>query len=171
MKNFIVFTCLTLILSSSLFAESKKLRYIIDGDTVVFKHSTCRLAYIDTPESKRNKKAIKDISHCPSLTMQDIIESGRYARRYLKHAMKKGKKYEVTVLSKDIYSRDICVIHSSRDTFNYDLVRNGFAVPFWRYITSHAIKVRMEKALLAAKSQQKGLWRTHPHVMECMNVK
>jgi endonuclease YncB( thermonuclease family) len=162
---------LTLLFSFTLSqAEVKTLRYVIDGDTVVFNGgTTCRLAHIDTPESKRNAKATRDVAKCDNVSIGDVVESGRYAKRYLKSVLRKGADYDIQILGQDRYKRDICVIFKDGISVNESLVRYGFAVPFWRYIKNPSIKKSMIKHIQFANSQNKGIWRTHRNVMECMN--
>lgn len=151
-------------------AKESKLRYVIDGDTVVFKSETCRLAFIDTPESKRNKKATRDVADCKDVSLDDIVQSGRYAKRYLKSVMRKGEVYNFKKHGSDRYGRSICEIFlSDGSSINDRLVKNGFAVPFWRYIKSGDVKKRMRENASFAKSEKKGLWRTNAEVMRCMS--
>lgn len=157
-------------LSALLTAESRVLKYVVDGDTVAFKGSKCRLAYIDTPESSRNKKATRDVAKCNNVSLNDIVESGRYAKSYLKSMMQKGSSYQVKVVDVDRYKRDVCIIYDAEgNSINEMIVKNGFAVPFWRYIRSGVVKDRMIDHIRTAKQSNKGIWRTHRNVMECMN--
>jgi len=170
MKKTLLCVALLLVASSLLHAKTWKLKYVIDGDTAVFNQGTCRFAYIDTPESKRNAKATRDVADCPGVTLDDIIVGGRYAKRYLKSAMKKGEEYHIEVKGQDRYHRYICVIYDRDNvSFNDKLVRDGFAVPFWRYIHNTSVKEKMISFVKNAKSTPKGIWRTNPNVMECMN--
>jgi endonuclease YncB( thermonuclease family) len=166
----IILSLALLLSSSSLLADVKTLRYVIDGDTVVFNGgSTCRLSYIDCPESKRNAKATRDVAKCPAVSLDDIVESGRYAKRYLKSIMRKGTAYEVDIIGRDRYRRDICIIYKDGVSINEIMVRNGFSVPFWRYIKQADVKKRMVSHIRYANEHNKGIWRTHRNVMECMN--
>jgi len=157
-------------LLSPLHAEQRVLRYIVDGDTVVFKKSVCRLAYIDSPESKRNKKAKRDILRCSNVNIDDVVESGREAKRYLHSLMQKGRSYDVKVVDVDRYGRDVCLIYDQdQESINERVVKNGFAVPFWKYIRSSDVKRAMVDHVRYANTKNKGVWRTHRNVMECMN--
>ncbi len=169
MKKVIIGACAMLTVVTAISAEQMRLRYVIDGDTVVFNQATCRLLYIDTPESKRNKKATRDVANCNGVSLNDVVESGRYAKNYLKSIMRKGSSYEVSVSGKDRYNRSLCVIYSNGESINDAMVENGFAVPFWKYIKNPLVKINMIAKIRSAKTGGKGLWRTHPQVMECMN--
>lgn len=174
MRKYLVFTIVgasfLMALLSPLYAEQRTLKYVIDGDTVVFNGSKCRLAYIDTPESKRNRKATRDVAKCNNVSMDDIITSGRYAKRYLSSIIQKGSSYRVKVIDVDRYKRDVCVIYDHNgDSINEKIVRNGFAVPYWKYIRSSSVKRQMVNDIRSADNGNKGIWRTHRNVMECMN--
>ena len=62
--NKIVLAFITLCASISLYADKGTLRYITDGDTVKFDNTICRLANIDTPESKKNDRLKRIVSNC-----------------------------------------------------------------------------------------------------------
>ena len=91
--------------------SNEKLRYVIDGDTVKFAKTTCRLAYIDTPESKNNNKLKRDIGNQSHVSTDEVIKAGRISKNYLKSQMSKGSSYTFKTISKDKYSRSVCVIY------------------------------------------------------------
>ena len=163
------YTLIILMISLVLFGETQKLRYVVDGDTVRFKNANCRLAFIDSPESKRNIKAQKDVADCSNVLINDIVEAGRYSTRYLKSILIKGKTYEIDIIGRDRYEREICIIYSDGESVNEKIVKNGFAVPFWKYIKDPDVKQKMIGHIRHAKKHNKGIWRTHSNVMECMN--
>lgn len=169
MKKVIIGICAILTTVTVINAEQMKLKYVIDGDTVVFHKTTCRLLYIDTPESRKNKKATRDVANCNNVGINDIVEAGRYAKRYLKSIMRRGSFYEVKVKGTDRYGRSLCTIYSNGQNINDAMVANGFAIPFWRYIKNPLVKAKMIGKVKSAKAKEKGLWQTHPQVMECMN--
>lgn len=152
-------------------AESLKLQRIKDGDTVVFnKGVTCRLSYVDTPESYPNKKATRDVANCNGISIDEVVTSGRYAKRYLGSIMQKGSTFNVDIRGEDRYGRSICVIYNEKEqSINEMLVKNGFAAPYWQYIKSRNMRSKMSSHVEYAKSNNKGLWRSHRAVMECMN--
>lgn len=168
-KKILTFAVTAILAISANATEQEKLRYVIDGDTVKFAKTTCRLAFIDTPESKMNNKLKRDIKKNPNVSAEEVIKAGRISKNYLQSVMRKGHSYKFDVIGTDRYKRSICVIYSGDgDSFNGKLVSNGFAVPFWRYVPSN-IKQTMVKRVRSAKAQNKGLWRTNPSVMEMMN--
>lgn len=169
MKNRVVAGLLTLALACTVsIAEQQKLRYVIDGDTAVFQNTTCRFAYIDTPESKFNQKLQRDISNS-GVSPDEVVRAGRMAKGYVESIMQKGAAYRFDVITTDKYGRSVCVIYDfDGATINDKIVKNGFAVPFWRYIP-YNVKGKMITLVREAKANQKGLWRASPRVMEMMN--
>ncbi len=151
-------------------ADQGKLRYIVDGDTVQLSDTTCRLAYIDTPESKPNAKAKRDISGSREVILEDVVTAGRMAKNYLQSIMNKGEVYEYDVTTVDHYGRSVCVIYSNNTngTINNKIVENGFAVPFWKYLPKN-MRQKMAELVGFAEQNNKGLWRTSRNVMELMN--
>ena len=157
-----------ILLGGLLQAEEQKLRYVIDGDTVVFANTTCRLAYIDTPESKFNRKLQRDISHS-NISADEVIKAGRISKNYLKSILRKGSTYTFDVITKDKYQRSICVIYDHGGmSISHRVVKNGMAIPFWRYVRG-TTKREMIALVRSAKLYKKGLWRAYPDVLEMMN--
>lgn len=156
------------------FSEPLKVQYVIDGDTVQFNNDIrCRLAYVDTPESYRNKKATRDVADCSNVSVNDIVKGGRIAKNYLKSVLHKGKTYDVLITDKESHrskkqNRFICEIFDDGGSVNERLVRNGFAVPYWRFIRDRNKKDRYAALFHKAQAEQKGVWRSQPNVMECM---
>jgi len=50
----------------------------VDGDTLHFTNDKCRILYIDTPESYRNKKAKRDVKQCKNFTLDTMVKIGKY---------------------------------------------------------------------------------------------
>jgi len=159
---------LTILAVTGAYANNEKLRYVIDGDTVVFQSTTCRLAYIDTPESKFNKKLQRDIGKTKSVTADEVVRAGRISKNYLKSQMRKGKTYSFDVNTVDHYGRSVCVIYDDDgSSINDRIVRNGLAVPFWRYIP-RKMQPKYRNMMMSAERENKGLWRVAPNVMNMM---
>lgn len=164
---------LILLMGVSYGDQMQKLRYVIDGDTVQFQDVRCRLAWIDTPESKPNKKAKKDsqTSRIEGVTVSEIVKAGRISSSYLKSIMQKGHSYRFSVISKETFrkkgsNRSICVIFDDDGySINHRIIENGFAVPFWRYIKSSVVREEMDNATKQAIQDKKGLWRIYPNVL------
>lgn len=167
---------LLLAVATPLFAEVQmlKLKSIVDGDTVKFyskgssKQIICRLAYIDTPESKPNAKAKRDMQKGRGgVTVNEIVSAGRLSTRYVKSILRKGTPYRVNIKGNDRFGRSICIISDNGISINDKIIKNGFGVPFWKHIPAYK---RMYYRSLHSFSQKhkKGLWKIYPSVMSMM---
>lgn len=152
-----------------LFADIMTVYKVVDGDTIYFKNKgtlvKCRVAYIDTPESKRNAKAKRDARNCLT-TLDYMVAAGKEATLYAKSKMLKGSKHSVRILGYDRYQRAICEI----DNYNHKAVQDGYAYPYFRYIPK--VKRRKYKiAVKLAKMNKNGLWQKYQTVMKCLEIK
>lgn len=170
-KNIVMVLCVLPMLA---YGETRTLQYVIDGDTAVFSGGIdCRFAYVDTPESKPNAKAKRDMQadRYSSVELDQIIEAGHYAKGYTKSLLRKGMSYEIKIIGQDRYDRKICEIYADDgEMVNMKLVKNGFAVPFFKYIKNPGISLKMKANVMYAKFKEKGLWRTHRNVMSMMET-
>lgn len=156
-------------LISCLNADVGKLSRIIDGDTVKFNDTTCRFAYIDTPESKRNDRAKDKIDKCPGLTLETMLDAGKESSEYLNSIIEVGRSYKYDVISTDKYDRKICVIWLNTNVMlNENLVREGYAVPYYTFIKDNDIEKQMKSSLLIAKKNHSGLFKSYESVMQCL---
>lgn len=155
-------------------AEVGVLKKVVDGDTVYFnvKNKTikCRVAYIDTPEKSFNNKLKSDIKRCGySVSEKDMKSAGKSATRAAKRLLKVKKQYSFKVIDKDRYKRSICIIDLNNGmTFNDQMVLNGYAIPYWKYIPSSK-KSHFKNLMNRAKSNGSGLWGSQKEVMECLD--
>lgn len=148
------------------FADMMTVEKVIDGDTVYFRRGNeevkCRIAYIDTPESRSNEKLGKDMSNC-HIVPRTMIEAGKEAKNFTANYFRKGSKHDLTVIDTDRYGRSVCKIGE----FNSLIVRSGYAYPYWRYIPS-GNRREFKIALDEAKRNKAGLWSSHEPIMRCM---
>ena len=163
---------LIILLPILLFSDVGVLTKIVDGDTLYFKTNNktvkCRVEYIDTPESKNNKKNKRDISNCRGITAKDMTSAGKIATRAVKRLLTLKKQYMYNVNGKDRYARSICVVKLDNTTFNEQMVLNGYAVPYRQYMNSSELK-RYNMLLKKAKSEKVGLWGDRESVIECLD--
>jgi endonuclease YncB( thermonuclease family) len=151
-------TILILCIPFFLLADIGKLSKIVDGDTLYFNNAKCRIAYIDTHESRKNLKAKRDVGRCSTLTVDTTIKMGKAATKHAKSLVKIGKSYQYDVVGTDRYERSICVVKLGTSTYNEQMVRDGFALPFEKYIPHH-LKKHYLKLSSEAKSKNRGLWK------------
>ena len=157
-------------LVSTLNADIGKLSRIIDADTVKFNDTTCRFAYIDTPESKRNDRAKQKVDNCNGITLETMVDAGKESASYLNSILEKGNTYKYDVISIDKYNRNVCVIWmDNNEMLNEKLVREGYAVPYYYFIKDGDIERQMRLSSMAAKKNKSGLFATHESVMQCLS--
>ena len=157
-------------LASTLNADIGKLSRIIDADTVKFNDTTCRFAYIDTPESKRNDRAKQKVDNCNGITLETMVDAGKESASYLNSILEKGNTYKYDVISIDKYNRNVCVIWmDNNEMLNEKLVREGYAVPYYYFIKDGDIERQMRLSSIAAKKNKSGLFATHESVMQCLS--
>ena len=163
---------LLILLPILVYADVGILTKIVDGDTLYFKTNNktvkCRIEYIDTPESKNNKKNKHDLSNCRGVTAKDMTSAGKSATRAVKRLLTLKKQYSYNVSGKDRYGRSICVVKLDDTTFNEQMILNGFAVPYRQYMNSSELK-HYNVLLKKAKTEKVGLWRNRESVIECLN--
>lgn len=165
------FTLAATIAAALLHAETGTLFEVVDGDTVEFNRGAvkCRLAYIDTPESRRNRKAKKDVSRCNGVTLDTMVKAGKEATKHASTLLKRGKSYRYEVLGHDRYGRSICVIAlPGAATYNDTMISDGFALPYRQYIDKSERR-RFDILAREAKRTGQGLWKTTPAVMQCLD--
>ncbi len=156
-------------LVSTLNADIGKLSRIIDGDTVKFNDTTCRFAYIDTPESKRNDRAKSKVEDCTGLTLETMVDAGKQSASYLNSILELGRTYKYDVISTDKDDRKVCVIWlNNNEMLNEKLVRDGYAVPYYYFIKDKDIEKQMRFSFAMAKRNKSGLFKTYESVMQCL---
>ena len=157
-------------LLSCLNADIGKLSKITDGDTVKFGETTCRFAYIDTPESKRNDRAKNKVDECPGLTLETMVDAGKESANYLNSILELGRTYKYDVISSDKYDRKVCVIWiNNNEMLNQLLVREGYAVPYYHFIKDSNIEKQMRLSATTAKKTRSGLYKNNEAVMQCLS--
>ncbi|MAC84365.1 MAG: hypothetical protein CL624_09545 [Arcobacter sp.] len=159
---------LSIFVCSVAYAEVGTLSKVIDGDTVKFGQTTCRLAYIDTPESRKNKRLKRIVKSCSGVTINTMIAAGKKSTSYLKAKLKVGKQYKYTVVDIDRYKRSVCIIMiNNRTSINQQLVKDGYAVPYYRYIKSDKRNM-YRKLSKEAKRLNEGLYKSHSSSINCL---
>ncbi len=125
---------LIVILCSPCYADhSVKVIRVVDGDTLKIDFHgvelTTRLIGVDTPESRRNKKAKRDAERT-DLDLDTIISLGKKATEYVKRLIRPGNfvTLEFDVQQTDPYGRLLCYIYlQDGRMLNEVLVSSGHA--------------------------------------------
>ncbi|MBL1243498.1 MAG: thermonuclease family protein [Sulfurimonas sp.] len=138
----------------------KSIKKIVDGDTLHFTNDKCRILYIDTPESYRNKKAKRDVKQCKNFTLDTMVKIAKQSTAHAKTLVKVGKSYKYDVTGKDRYNRSLCVVYTSKGIFNELMVKDGYAMPYERYVPRE-LKSKYNKLSKEAKSFNRGLWKKY----------
>ena len=164
---------LALLLPALLLADVGALKKVVDGDTLYFRSNgktvKCRIAYIDTPESRFNERAKREVRRCSGIIPGRMVEAGKAATRHARSLVSVGKSYRFDIRGRDRYGRSICIVRlPDGETYNERMVKDGYAVPFWKYIplSSQRRFYLLEKE---AASGRRGLWGSHPEVMRCLD--
>ena len=147
-----------LIIIVRLSADVGILKKVVDGDTLHFTNDKCRILYIDTPESKRNQKAKRDAKRCKNFTLDTMVKIGKLSTAHAKTLVTVGKSYKYKVTGKDRYNRSLCVVYTPKGVFNELMVKDGFAMPYERYLPKE-LKRKYHKLTKEAKSSNRGLWK------------
>lgn len=169
--NKILLTLILILNSCILNADVGILSRVVDGDTVEFGNTVCRLAYIDTPESHPNEKAKRDISVCSEIAMGRVVEAGKLAAKFTSSQLSRGKSYKYDVVDVDHYGRKVCLIEVNGGSLNLGIVASGYAVPYERYIPDYDVKREFAKYKKEAKMKNSGLWENYGGVLDCMDRK
>jgi len=143
-----------------------KVAYVIDGDTYKVyyegKKTSVRLIGIDTPESKRNKKAYRDAERSHS-DIEKIVQAGKEATRFAKEYISPGQTIylEFDVQKIDRYGRLLAYVwldQTKTRMMNEILVREGYATVY-TFPPDVKYQERFLKAQREAREKGKGLWK------------
>jgi micrococcal nuclease len=137
---------------------------VIDGDTIKVnlqgQTESIRLIGIDTPESRKNGKAMRD-SDRSGRDVAAIISQGKEASAFTRSRVKKGDsvRLETDVQQRDKYRRILVYVWLSDGTMlNEAIVRAGYAQP-----ATFPPNVRHQDLFLEAardaRRNGRGLWR------------
>jgi micrococcal nuclease len=146
-------------------AEKVKINKVIDGDTIKIERSgkkeTVRLIGVDTPESKRNKKAKKDAKRAKK-DIDTITKLGKESTKHTKKLLKNNKEVyiETDVQKKDKYGRTLGYVYldsKKKRMLNEEIIKDGYGT-----VMTIPPNVKYEKKLREAQKKsikrKKGLW-------------
>ncbi len=158
------FVLILVLMSSSLHAQQKTtVTRIIDGDMIQALYGEVekriRLIGIDTPESRVNRKAMKD-ANMSEHDIKTIVEMGQKAKAYVDGLIKRGNfiTIEFDVKKMDRYGRLLCYVYlSNGKMLNEEIVEAGYA-----NVMTIPPNVKYEDKFLSAYKQAReskvGLW-------------
>jgi len=159
------------------FAKSAVLSNILDGDSAVFKDGDkniiCHLGDLDALEMRINKKLEEEMKKC-SFSKENFITAGQESFNHAQKLLKIGATYEYTVTRVLPNKNLVCSLKIPKGLhveihpyFDQLMVSDGFALPYVIY-SSKEDKNTLLKIAKGAKVQEKGLWKTHPDLMQCL---
>ena len=139
--SYIMLICL---LTMGLFADTYKVIYVVDGDTVDVinldkpydKKIRIRLANIDTMESTKNVRAKKLASKC-NIDIEELVKLGSYSKEILKELVL-NKNVDIEFKGKDTTgTRVVGIIKLSltEENINEIMVRDGYGLPYYKYMS------------------------------------
>ena len=135
--------------------------FVYDGDTIKLSDGEkVRFVGIDTPESSKNKKLLRDARRSGT-AVDDILRMGHRAGVYTKSLLEGRKvRLEFDIERRDKYGRLLAYVYRVDDGLfvNEDIIRNGYAYPMTIPPNiRHAEKFR--QAFRDARKDGAGLWR------------
>jgi len=140
------------------------IRNVVDGDTLkVFyegQKESIRLIGIDTPESRKNKKAHKDAERSGE-DIEAITSMGKEATKYAKGLVRPGDviNIEFDIQKRDQYKRLLGYVYLNDGCMlNEMLVRAGYESPL-TYPPNVKYQERFLKAYREAREKGRGLFR------------
>ncbi|SNR66447.1 thermonuclease family protein [Desulfurobacterium atlanticum] len=169
-KVFLFFLFLLLTTASSFSQDCYRLLYVIDGDTIKIlyhgKKTSVRLSEIDTPESRKNRRAYYQ-ARKNYQDVETIVYLGKQAKRHLKELL---ARYEQVCLvydqnnayhnHRDRYGRILAYVYTPDGKFiNKLMLEDGYAYLFTRYPLEPEYEQELRKAFKKAIEEEKGLWK------------
>ena len=127
---------------------------IVDGDTVDIalpddKKARVRLAFIDTMESSKNKRA-KDLSVKCNIDITDIVEDGKESKKYL---MEMILTKDVNIKFYGMDNKDLRYIGelflpNDTESVNIKMIKYGNALPYITYIRKYKQDINFYKNIV-----------------------
>ncbi|TCK05153.1 thermonuclease family protein [Phorcysia thermohydrogeniphila] len=149
--------------------ECYKFLYVIDGDTIKIlfngKRTSVRLLGIDTPESRKNRRAYYQ-ARKNHLDVETIVKLGKEARKHLKELL---ADYEEVCLvydennaqtkHRDRYGRILAYVFTPDGEFiNKAMLEDGYAYLLTQYPLEPEYEEELREAFKYAVENQRGLW-------------
>jgi micrococcal nuclease len=137
---------------------------VVDGDTLKIiyqgQEESLRLIGIDTPESKKNKKAYKDAGRSGK-DIEQITAMGKKAADFVRDIIKKGDSVgiEFDVQKRDKYSRLLGYVYMDNGRMlNEEIIKAGYA-SLMTIPPNVKYRDRFLRAYKEAREAGKGLFR------------
>jgi micrococcal nuclease len=143
--------------------ESATVKRVVDGDTLKINYQgqeeSVRLIGIDTPESKKNKKALKDAGRSGQ-DVDQITAMGKEAAKYTRAIAREGDRVtiEFDVQKRDKYKRLLGYVYLENGRMlNEEIIKAGYASPM-TIPPNVKYQDRFLKAYREARGAKRGLF-------------
>jgi micrococcal nuclease len=144
--------------------EPGTIKRVVDGDTLKIiyqgQEESVRLIGIDTPESKRNKKAYKDARRSGK-DVDEIAAMGKEAARYVRTIAREDDRLtiEFDVQKRDKYRRLLGYVYLENGRMlNEEIIKAGYASPM-TIPPNVKYQDRFLKIYREARNAKRGLFR------------
>ena len=144
--------------------EPATIKRVVDGDTLKIiyqgQEESVRLIGIDTPESKRNKKAYKDAGRSGK-DVDEIAAMGKEAAKYMRTIAREGDRVniEFDVQKRDKYRRLLGYVYLENGRMlNEEIIKAGYASPM-TFPPNVKYQDRFLKLYREARDAKRGLFR------------
>ena len=150
--------------------ECYKLLYVIDGDTIKIlyhgKKTSVRLLGIDTPESRKNRRAYYQ-ARKNHQDVETIVYLGKQAKRHIKKLLAGYSKVclvydqnNAYTGHRDRYHRILAYVYTPDGRFiNKLMLEDGYAYLLTKYPLEPKYEKIFRQAFRKAVEKKKGLWK------------
>lgn len=142
----IIFSLVTSLLASFLFAETFWVKRVIDGDTLLLSNGErVRLIGVDTPETKHPQKPVQRFGREAYLFTKRMVEG-------------KQVRLEFDWQKRDRYGRLLAYVYLMDGTFlNAEIIRQGYGFAYTKYPFKYLDEFRSYER--EARENRRGLWK------------
>ena len=171
LKRIVLLVIISFLISLPSFSqECYKLLYIIDGDTIKIlykgKKTSVRLLGIDTPESRKNRRAYYQAKRNHQ-DVETIIYLGKKAKKHLQELLAGHRKvcleYDQNNAysnHRDRYGRILAYVFTPDGKFiNKLMLEDGYAYLLTRYPLEPKYEAILKRAFKTAIENSRGLWK------------
>jgi micrococcal nuclease len=167
----ILIAVLTILISLNAYAQKcYKLLYVIDGDTIKIlyhgKKTSVRLLGIDTPESRKNRRAYYQ-ARKNHQDVETIVYLGKQAKRHIKKLLAGYSKVclvydqnNAYTGHRDRYHRILAYVYTPDGKFiNKLMLEDGYAYLLTRYPLEPKYERILRQAFREAVENKRGMWK------------
>jgi endonuclease YncB( thermonuclease family) len=163
--------------STSAKTTKDKFLAVVDGDTLEFEGRTLELYQVKAPELNDQSVMKSQAAQCTEADSDVIKAMALEAKQYIADRLKVGSTYNLNLKTqKDRDQVQIGYLYIKEgnkiNTLGWDLIRNGYGVPYSYKSNSFLDDVDYQLAtksfMIEAMMNNRGLWRDYPSEMNCL---